>query len=169
MSKSPILWGLLGVVVGAALGYFYADQAATSKYESQIEIARSTVPSVSTVYFVSGVVKSVRNDSFILGDIAFSGDPFMEVPSTMEVAVGPNTVIVKRGYKDLTEFQAEFTEYQELLNELPSGSIPPEAPLSYAEVAATLSDLQEGLRVEVYSNEDIKNATRFEASQVIFQ
>lgn len=169
MGKSPILWGVLGVVVGVALGYFYADQAATSKYEPQIEIARSAVPSVSAIYFVSGTVKNVRADSFTLGDIAPSGDPFMEVPSEMTVTVGPNTAIVKRGYKDLTEFQAEFTEYQELLNELPAGSIPPEAPLSYAEVAATLADLQEGLHVEVYSNTDIKNITRFEASQVVFQ
>jgi hypothetical protein len=168
-SKRALLWGILGLLVGIGLGYWYADQAATSRYEAQMERVRSIVPSVSEAFFISGTVKDVRDASIILGDLALSGDPLSDLPSEMEVTVGADTVILKRVYKDLAVFQEEFTDYQRRLNRAAPGSAPIEAPASYIETEATIADLEEGLRVEVHSKTNIKNETRFEASKIIFQ
>ena len=168
-SKSPVVWGVLGVLVGVALGYFYAAQTVTSRYEAQIEVARNTVPSVSALYFVAGTVKDVRDASIVLGELAFSGDPFLEAPSEVEVVVGPDTTILKRVYKDLGSFQGELQEYQRRADRLPPGSPPLDQPVPYVETEVTVGDLQEGVRVEVHSAVDIKGLERFEASRIIFQ
>ena len=186
--KTPVKMGkkvfilvffVAGFILGYLLGLGGRVQVLVDKYEaeiatlqSQIEKAKKFFPSVSEIRALSGAIQEIKNNTIFLKSGA-SSNPFEELPSVREVVVTDNTKIIKQEPKDPKLLQKEMTDYQKTFEEAqkePSATtIFPTPPMPFVEEEITIAELKVGDQITVEANENIKTATRFEATRIVLQ
>ena len=177
-----LILALAAFVVGLGIGSFVklpsspvSRETPNEKLLRQVEQAKKFFPSMPEMRNVSGVVKQVKDGSFVLQSDP-PANPFEDLPETREVIVGDKTAIIKLEQKDPAAYQKEIDMFQKEMESaskkssagITPGSLPT-PPNPFKEVKLALKDLKEGERVTVEAKDDIKTAERFEAVRIVVQ
>jgi len=141
---------------------FAAGMAAAQK---KLENSGIIPKSPATVMSVSGTVKSVDTDRFVIAANPVSVNPLdAQGPSERTIVVNDKTQITARAQMDPSDFAAAMKTFQD--NMKSGKSVVPPSP--YTEKPATINDIKIGMLVTVTAASDIKTADTINATQVTF-
>ncbi len=173
---AALVGGLIGYVLGSGTGSVVPG-GRVAELEAQIEQAKRFFPTMPELRTTSGVVKSVSGSTITI-DADPSPNPFEAWPKTRDISVGDNTRIVMQEPKDPADYQKEFAAYQkqiERARDAATGAAPaapgnfPTPPMLFIEREIKPKDIKVGSRISAEAAENIKEATRFEATRILVQ
>lgn len=179
---------IAGLVVGLVAGYG-AGRVSTGgftlstgknagTYAEGYEAARKKIadsgifpPAPSEMRAVSGAVKSVGADSFVMTTDLRTPNPLEEIdaPKERTVTVTADTKIYRQVQKSPEEQQKEFAQFQKAMTSPrdPKSDEPlPTPPQPYKQEAVKLSELKPGDMVVASAAENIMTAASFTATEV---
>jgi len=160
------------LAAGALLGFWFGSYRSSERLSREIAVMKEQIaqakpffPSVpDDVRSVRGSVAAVDADGFTLNTLSIN--PFEEMPQTLVVAVGPETMVILLAKKDDVAYAAEAAAYQEAVRSGASAAEDPVYPSPFTETPGAFADIAAGLTVEASAAENIRNAERFTAAEV---
>lgn len=161
---------IVGIVIGAAVGYQYGFNAAKAVVAKSNFGAAYVTPAV--VNTMVGTVTDVGVNQLTLSYRSL--DPFAD--SSLDeriVRVDSSTVILKPVAKDQKLFEAEVAAFT-LATQHPTSTRPAsgkavQIPTAYTLTQVSFADIAEGDAVTVTSDENIKSAKEFSAKEIRIQ
>jgi len=152
----------VGFLAGQTIGARQALIAARDKVSKVLPAAPEEV------FSLSGTVKEVRADSFVIEAAPFSSNPLdAQGPTERVVKVGGTTVLQQLNFKSAGQIQKESEAYRAALTQADAAGVAtPSAPMPYSLTSLVLSDLGLGDLVTVNAKVNVRDVKEFEASEV---
>lgn len=171
-SKLTIVVATAMFIGGMILGFIVgAGQAGSEieKLQAKIDTAKKFFPQVLEIHSISGKVKSISNDIVTI-ESSLDVNPLEDFPKERMVTITSATKLVSFVQKDSMIFQKEMEEFSKKMSTAPRGSISVPSPLPptpFTEKESSLSDLKEGMTINVEASENIKEKVTFVAVKII--
>jgi hypothetical protein len=140
--------------------------AGTAAAQKKLENSGIIPKSPATVMSVSGTVKSVDTDRFVIAANPVSMNPLEpQGPTERTIVINDKTQITGRAQMPPDDFAAAMKTFQDSMKSGTKAVVPPSP---YTEKPATINDIKIGMMVTVTAASDIKTADTINATQVTF-
>lgn len=161
---------LVGLTVGMKSGVLPGDKTVAACDESallqRLQDAGYLPPDIiagAPVYNLEGTIGTIGSDYF---DVTTSLTP-LDDPATFRVTVGPDTILVLQTQKDPEKFDREMEAFDRAMETFdPETDTPPEPPEPHSLKTITVSELLQGMTVNVSSEADMRANPTFMAAEV---
>ncbi|MDD4995391.1 MAG: hypothetical protein PHW53_02945 [Patescibacteria group bacterium] len=161
-----LFWGQKSAKDAFNLGYTTAWQAA----KEAVDASGLFAPEPEEIMAISGTITNINASA---GALTITAEPLSDNPLASRenisriVRTDSATTFIIRTEKDTEKFDAEQEAFNKKMNALAANQTPPEPPTLYNDTPAEFEDIEQGGRITVKAETNIKDAAEFTASEVI--